>query len=117
MSDLQQQQDKSLIFCDLSVFTDTEREHHMQVAQELFAKTIELRESEDAYALRLPDEDGIILKMAEFIQDDRKCCAFINFGIDIEPQGKGIWLLLKGGAEVKEAIKSDVLEFLPDSLK
>ena len=118
MSNLQQQkQENSLIYCDLSVFTDEEREHHMQVVQDLFSKVSEMRESEDGYALRLPDEEGIIMKMADFINDDRKCCAFINFGMEIEAQGKGVWLTLKGNAEVKTAIQGEILGMIPDTIR
>ena len=118
MSDIQKQEENSLIFCDLSVFTDEERDRHMQLAQELLSKVSELRESDDGYFLRLPGEEGIILKMADFINDDRKCCQFIHFGIDIEAHGKGFWLILKGDtADAKSAIKGELLEFIPDSLK
>ena len=112
-----QQQEESLIFCDMSVFTDEERDRHMSLAGEIFSKVSEVRESEDGYALRLPDEDGIILKLADFINDDRNCCTFIHFGIDIEAYGKGICLLLKGDtADAKSAIKGELLGLVPDEI-
>lgn len=113
-----QKQEESLIFCDMSVFTDKDRQRHMSVAGEIFSKVSELKETNEGYALRLPDEEGIILKMADFINDDRKCCAFIHFGIDIEAHNKGIWLTLKGNtADAKEAIKGELLGFLPDTIQ
>ena len=104
------------IFCDLSVFTNEQREQHTQLAQELFGAAIELRESDEGYAVRLPDATGIIPKIADFINDDRRCCAFIHFGMEIEPFGRGIWLTLKGGADVKAAIKEDIISNVPDNI-
>lgn len=109
-------QEENAIFCDLSVFTDEQREQHTQLAQELFGAATELREADDGYAVRLPDDTGIIPKIADFINDDRRCCAFIYFGMEVEPFGKGIWLTLKGGADVKAAIREDIISLVPDSI-
>ena len=110
------QQDTIEIACDLTVFTDEERERHMQVVHDLFAKVMAAYEADDGYKLRLPDEVGIVMMMADFINDERRCCPFIHFGIEVEAGSKAIWLLLKGGADVKAAIKGEVLEMLPDNV-
>jgi hypothetical protein len=109
-------QEENVIFCDLSVFTDAQREQHMTLANELFTAVTDIQESDEGYALRMPDDAGIILKMAEFINDDRRCCAFIHFGMDIKAYGKGIWLTLKGGADVKAAIRAELLSLIPDEI-
>jgi hypothetical protein len=109
-------QEENAIFCDLSVFTDEQREQHTRLAQELFGAVTELREADEGYALRLPDDTGIISKIAAFINDDRHCCAFIHFGMEVEPFGKGIWLTLKGGADVKAAIKEEMISLIPDNV-
>lgn len=109
-------QTELVIFCDLSVFTDEERTRHMQVSQELFAAITEIQESDAGYALRLPDEAGMILKIADFINDDRRCCAFIHFGMEVEPNSNAIWLTLKGGADVKAAIRGDIGNLIPEQI-
>jgi len=114
----EQQAQDNLIVCDLSVFTDEKRDSHMKQAYGLFSKVTELRESDKGYALRLPDEENVILTMAQFINDDRRCCQFINFGIEVESFNKGIWLTLKGDTdEAKAAIHGELIGLVPDNIR
>lgn len=105
-----------VIACDLSVFTDAERENHMRDAHNLFAEVTEIYERPDGYALRLPDSEGMLGRIAAFINDDRRCCPFIHFGMEVEPQSKAIWLTLKGNAEVKAAIHEELVSLTPDDI-
>jgi hypothetical protein len=82
----------------------------------LFATVTEVQVADDGYALCLPDNMDSILKAAEFINDDRRCCAFIHFGIEVVPYGKGIWLTLKGDEEVQAAIKAEMISLIPDAV-
>lgn len=105
------------IICDLSVLAYEEREQHMQLTQEIFAKVSEVQETDIGYALRLPDEDGIILKLAAFINDDRRCCQFIHFDLTVKSYSKGIWLTLKGDSdEAKAAIQGELIDLIPDGV-
>ncbi|MEL6406541.1 MAG: hypothetical protein AAFR81_19385 [Chloroflexota bacterium] len=105
------------IICDLSIFTDEDREQHMQLGQEIFAKVCEVQETDSGYALRLPDEDGIILKLAAFINNDRRCCQFIHFDLTVKSYSKGIWLTMKGDSdEAKATIQGELMGLVSDSV-
>ena len=73
-----------------------------------------MRELPDGYALRLPDEDRMLFKIADFIHDDRLCCPFFHFGLEVEPFGQGIWLTLRGGENIKPFILAELGHFLND---
>ena len=85
MSNPKPQQEVTLV-CDLSALSNEQREHHNAVAQELFSAISGVRELADGYALQFPDEPQMILKIADFISDERLCCSFIAFGIEIEAE-------------------------------
>lgn len=104
------------LFCDLTIFTDEERQQHLNDAEQLLAQVIAVESSAMGYALRFSDTPQIIQQIAQFISEDRKCCPFIHFSMDVEANGAGIWLHLKGDTAVKQAIKSEFFSSLPDHL-
>jgi hypothetical protein len=97
-----------VIACDLSAFTDAQREHHLALAQKLLEAVFEIHKLPDGYALRLPDEPGILFEIADFINDDRLCCAFIRFGLEVEPGLGAIWLKLRSAAAAEAFISDEI---------
>lgn len=104
------------LVCNLSVFTHTKRQQHMIHAHNLFAQVEAIHETNTGYSLKLPDTETIIIEIATFINDDRRCCPFIHFGMEIKPNSKGIYLLLSGNDTVKTAIKAELFDLLPPHL-
>lgn len=101
-------QEEAVIACDLSVFTDAQRNQHMADSQKLFSKVYEVQELSDGYALRLPDEKGMLSLIADFINDDSLCCPFFHFTMEVEPYRRGIWLKLGGSAEIKQLVAAEM---------
>ncbi len=98
--------DEIPIACDLTAIPAEQREHHNATAEQIFASVLETREVPDGYAFHLPEEPGMLLKAAEFINLERLCCPFFNFALEVEPQGGPLWLKLTGGEGVKLFIQS-----------
>lgn len=109
-------QEEVIIACDLSAFTDTQRDQHMADSQKLFSKVYEVQELSDGYALRLPDEEGILSLIADFINDDSLCCPFFRFTMEVEPYRRGIWLKLGGSEEVKQFVAAEMSGLLNESI-
>ena len=102
------------IACDLSALTDTQREQHLIGAVKLFAHVCEVRDLADGYTLRLPDEPGILSLIADFINHERLCCAFLRFVMEVERDT--IWMKLSGGDGVKQFIAGAIGGLLNDSV-
>jgi hypothetical protein len=60
----------------------------------------------DGYGFRLPTDSAMLLKVAEYIANERLCCAFLHFTVDVGSNGEPLWLCLTGGEGVKEYIRS-----------
>jgi hypothetical protein len=94
------------IACDLTVFPVSVRAELAAAVPNLFRVVQTVQELADGYAFQFPNEPGIVLRVAHFIEHERQCCPFYTFGLDIEPNGGPIWLRLTGGGEVKQFIET-----------
>ncbi len=56
----------------------------------------------------------MLLTIAAFIADERLCCPFFHFRLDIEPEQGPIWLQLTGTEDVKPFLQS--LGFYPPTV-
>ena len=107
----------TVIACDMTVFTDEQRESHLADAVKLFAKVQEVVDMPDGFALSLPDENGILLLLARFIRDERLCCPFIHFGLEVEANRGAIWFKLSGKDGIKPFIAAEMMDYIPDDVK
>ena len=96
--------------CDLTAIPADVREEHILTAPQLFQTAQEVRELSDGYAIRFSNELGKFLAVAKYIENERLCCPFFNFGLELEPNGGALWLKLTGGEGVKELLHATLLE-------
>lgn len=96
--------------CDLTAIPTSDREEHIVTAPQLFAASQEVQELSNGYAIRFLNEQGKFMAIAKFIENERLCCPFFNFGLNIEPNNGPIWLRLTGGDGVKELLHATLLE-------
>jgi thiol-disulfide isomerase/thioredoxin len=98
--------ESSRIACNLGVFKPAERTRHRELIAMLKDKVGEMRELDRGYAFRYSPE--LVLPLAEWTTLETKCCPFIDFQIELEPQpGGAAWLRLLGDGEVKEFIRTE----------
>jgi hypothetical protein len=107
--------EEQALACDLTAIPANVREEHVVSAPQLFATAQQVQELADGYAIRFVNEAGSFMKIAKFIENERLCCPFFHFGLELEPNGGPIWLRLTGGAGVKEMIQSVLLESRNDA--
>jgi len=96
------------IACDLTAIDADQRDGHIETVQNIFQLTEQVIELSNGYALRLPNETDIFLKVAEYIARERLCCPFFGFGLEIEPERGALWLKLTGRKGVKEFLQSQL---------
>lgn len=63
-----------------------------------------MRELPEGYAFELPNESDVLLTASEFIINERLCCPFFDFTLEVEREGGPMWLSLKGRDGVKPFI-------------
>ncbi|MBL8049585.1 MAG: hypothetical protein JNM46_00045 [Anaerolineales bacterium] len=100
--------------CDLTAIPSDVREEHVLTAPQLFSAAQEVQELSNGYAIRFANEAGRFMAIAKFIENERLCCPFFNFGLDIEPNNGAIWLRLTGGEGVKEILQTTLFENIED---
>ncbi len=105
------------LVCDLTAIPADVREEHIVAAPQLFASAQEAQELDNGYAIRFLNEPNKFMSIAKFIEKERLCCPFFNFGLEIEANNGPIWLKLTGGEGVKEMLQTALFENIEDKTK
>lgn len=86
--------------CDMTALTPAERRSHQLRLAELFGDQLrERRELPDGFAYRF-DADQL-LSLARFIADERRCCPFLTFRLEVAPAQGSLWLQMTAPGAVK----------------
>jgi len=100
--------------CDLTAIPADVREEHIITAPQLFALAQEVQELPNGFAIRFGNEPGRFMAIAKFIENERLCCPFFNFVMEIEPNSGPLWLRLTGGEGVKDILQVTLFENIED---
>lgn len=99
---------ESPLICDLSALDSAQRVRHQANTGQLFGSVEEIEELPNGYAFRLPAESATIVKVAEFITLERLCCPFFDFTLELEREGRLLWLKMTGREGVKQFLLTEV---------
>lgn len=95
------------IACQPSAITSDQRADHFALATRLFAQAVqERRETADGYEFRFDAEE--YPNLVQYIANERLCCPFFRFGLEVTSGQGPIWLRLGGGEGVKEFLQSEL---------
>lgn len=98
---------QSPIACDMSAIPGEQREAHERLARNLLSEAVlEQQELPDGYAFRFGAER--YQDIVAFIANERYCCSFYRFVVDIRPEQGPIWLQITGREGVKELLGSGI---------
>jgi hypothetical protein len=100
--------DETPIACDPSAVPADRRERWIESGKQVYAAVQDVQELLDGYGFRLPSDSDMLLKVAEYIANERLCCAFLRFTFELEPNGGPFWLRLTGGEGVKAYLRSEL---------
>ncbi len=91
--------------CDLTAIASTDRPQHTDVAAYLFGDGLrERQELPDGYAFRYGADDFEVV--SGFIAQERRCCPFFSFVIELAAHDGPLWLRISGPDGAKEFIQS-----------
>lgn len=93
------------IVCDLTAIPADVREQHLAIAPRIFLAAQEICDLPDGYAFRLPNEADMFMTLAHFVENERRCCPFYRFGLEVEPNGGALWLRLTGSEDAKQLLR------------
>jgi hypothetical protein len=94
------------IVCDLTIFATTERTQMAATVPDLFWAVQKVQELPDGYAFQFPNEPGLFMSLANFVEHERQCCPFYSFALEVAPNGGPFWLRMTGGEGVKEFMQT-----------
>jgi hypothetical protein len=93
------------IACDLTAIPTNDRKQHILTVQQIFQAVQQAQELPNGYAFQLPNQPGMFMSLAQFVENERLCCPFYNFVLEVEPNGGPLWLRLTGTEGVKELLE------------
>ena len=93
--------------CNLGAIDPAQRETHEATSDHVFASVLEIKESAEGYAFRLPSDTPMLYKAVEFVANERLCCPFFTFNLRVA-DGQ-VWLELSGTPEVKDIIEAGIV--------
>lgn len=100
----------TLLFCNMDVFTPTEREDHIQSTTQLYQSVQRINEVENGYEFTFPKESEMIAKLGKFISNEQLCCPFLEFTLKITSNNAPISLLLAGPEGTQEFLRAEFRE-------
>lgn len=100
--------------CDLTAISTDIREEHVLTSPQLFAMAQEVQDLPNGFAIRFLNEPGNFMSIAKFIENERLCCPFFNFVLELEPNNGPLWLKLTGAEGVKELLQITLFENIED---
>jgi hypothetical protein len=98
-------QDTPVFACDLTAINADVRSTHLTAAEQLLRHdTAEVQELSDGYAFRFGAEQ--YAQVTDFIANERLCCPFFSFTLEVTPAQGPLWLRISGTAEIKGFLQS-----------
>jgi hypothetical protein len=94
----------------MGVFTPAQRESHTQTTIQLIQEIQSVQEVEKGYQFTFPNETEFISRTAEFISNERLCCPFLKFSLNVVSNSGPISFLLTGHEGTQEFLRAEFNE-------
>ncbi|HEX2188716.1 MAG TPA: hypothetical protein VHG51_07435 [Longimicrobiaceae bacterium] len=92
---MRDRQPETPLACVPGAIPAAERPAHFALVRRLFGEVAESREPlANGYAFRFPPE--ALEAVARFVANERKCCPFLAFVVEVPPAVGPVWLRLTG---------------------
>jgi hypothetical protein len=97
----------SALVCNMDVFTPAQRDAHILKTSQLIQAVQHVRGVEQGYELTFANETELILKIAEFMANERLCCPFLKFALNIFSADEPISFSLTGPSGTQEFLRAE----------
>ena len=96
------------IACDMEAFTPEQRRRHSDLSEELRQTTEEVKELSNGYAFRYKRDENTWMRVAEYVDLERRCCPFFSFDLKREAESGDVWLSLTGREGVRAFLAEQI---------
>lgn len=97
---------KPTLACVAGAIPAEDRQSHFSLIRDLFTREVEERIAVDTgYQYRFAAES--LGRIAKFITNERLCCPFLTFRIDLAEAGGPLWLTITGPAGIREFLDAE----------
>jgi hypothetical protein len=104
---MDEQTDRPVLACNLTAIETGQRQGHQALAEGLLGPAAqEIVDRPDGYALRFAADDYAAI--TRFVDNERRCCPFLRFALDVAPEGGPIWLRITGPEGAKAVLRAAV---------
>lgn len=93
--------------CDMSALSPEARRSHTSVTEHLGRLVQGVDELPDGFSLHFKNETNTIVKLGEFVSNERLCCPFLRFELQVGAIDESIRLSLTGPENVKEFLQAE----------
>ena len=94
-------------YCNLKALSVKERARHMQLTYKIERARVETVDLANGFAFRFQDSTVSLADLAEWVSEERKCCPFFDFEIELQGNNGPLWLKLRGQNGVKAFMRSE----------
>lgn len=99
---------RAALACVAAAIPAADRSAHFALVQRLFHRAVrEQLELPNGYAFRFAAET--FGEVARFMENERRCCPFLTFTIELAPDGGPLWLRITGPAETRAFVSAELL--------
>lgn len=96
------------VVCDPSAFPSPDSfAAHMSEGRRLLSLAAERLELPNGWALGFPGDDGTLFALAHWVAGERRCCPFLTFALECQPEPGGTWLRITGPEGAKEVLQAE----------
>lgn len=96
----------SIVACNIYAFNSEEKNRYDILRQEL-TENLSIVEMPNGYTFIYPNKSSLLLKIAEWISYENRCCPFIKFSLNVSGEADSIRLELTGSKEVKRLVREE----------
>lgn len=94
-----------MIRCDLNALTPEERALHGKQTKILTQSAIEAQVLPTGYRIKFNPAETSAATILDWISHERRCCPFLKFQLEFEPEAGPLFLSLTGPEGTKEILK------------
>jgi hypothetical protein len=95
------------LICNMNVFTPAQRESHILTTTKLVQAIQRVQEVENGYEFTFPNETELIFRIADFISNERLCCPFLEFSLNVRSDRQPISVSLTGPIGTQEFLRAE----------
>ena len=88
------------------------RERIIKIRRDLLPHVIKTIDLPNGIGFLVPNEDGQIQRLAEFVELESRCCAFLDFEMRVEAESTTISLQMTGPEGTKEVLEAMALSLV-----